>query len=111
MLHQVRMKNKIYRAIHGNSLLNKADDHFYSDLLKKILVYSYWDQYEYTKTHQRSYDMLHNHTPSITTTSHRRGNGVRYVNVMFTQRQTSKYQGNTQGWKQVPGTDDKITDN
>ena len=71
---------------------------------------SYWDINGYPKTLQRPYDMLHSHTTFITTTSYCRKNVRINVNIIFKQFQTSKDQGNPQGRKQVPVTDEKITD-
>ena len=53
----------------------RSDEHCYSDLQEDILEASYRDQNDYPKTLQREYDMLHRHTPYITSTSHRRKNG------------------------------------
>ena len=89
----------------------KEDENRFSNLQKDILADSYQDWNHYPKKLQGAYDMIHHHTPYITTTYHRRANGIRNVNVIFTQHQTPKDQGNPQGQKQVPGTDGRITDN
>ena len=87
----------------------RVDEHFYYDLQKKLLGDYYQDQNEYPKTLQISYDVIYFHTPSITTSSQRRTNFRTNFNIIFTQRKASKYHGNSQGQKQVPGTDMRIT--
>ena len=87
----------------------RVDKHFYYDLQKKLLGDYYQDQNEYPKTLQISYDVIYCHTPSITTSSQRRTNFRTNFNIIFTQRKASKYHGNSQGQKQVPGTDMRIT--
>ena len=96
-----------YTAMH---YFSRADEHRYSDLYKELLASSHRYRNEYPKKNLREYDMLHSNAPSITTTSHLSTNGRRNFNIMFTQHQKSKNQGNSQGRKQAPETDGRITD-
>ena len=91
-------------------MFRRVDEHCYSYLQKELLQDYYKDKNEYPKTLKREYYMINNNTPFITTTLHRITNGRIKVNVMFTQIQTSRDQGNTQGRKQVPGIHGRITD-
>ena len=98
-------KEKYIKRYMEMKYFRRADEHRYYDLQRELLIAS-----EYPKTLQIAYDIIHRHTPSITDTYHRRKNCRGNVNVMFTQCLTSKYQGNSQGQKQLPGTDERITE-